>query len=274
MVRLRVLLAYEGTDFSGWGVQPDQPSVQAEVEAAFATLMRVPVRVVVAGRTDAGVHAQGQVFHADVPDVRGADPGLLRRLNGLLPSSIRVRRVEEAPAGFDARFSALWRQYRYRVVDAVPDPLRRRDTLFHPRPLDVDRLQRASVALIGLHDFAAFCKPRAGATTIRTLQRLDWERGQDGVIVGTVQADAFCHSMVRSLVGSLLPVGDGRDPVEGPASMLDARVRGPRRTVAPARGLTLVQVEYPPDDEVALRATQTRVRRLLPGESPGCEDCG
>jgi tRNA pseudouridine38-40 synthase len=237
-------------------------TVQGELERALATLARrddLP-RVTVAGRTDAGVHASGQVAHIDLPEPLADDPLLLRRLNGLLPPDVRLRRVRRAAAGFDARFSGLSRTYRYRVADGpeAVDPVRRHDTLAWPRPLDLAALQEASRHLLGLHDFAAFCRRREGATTVRTLLRLDWERDADGVLVATVQADAFCHSMVRSLVGALLAVGEGRRDVAWPGSLLTLGGRASDVAVAPPYGLTLVAVEYPPDDQLAARQEVTR----------------
>jgi tRNA pseudouridine38-40 synthase len=261
-VRVRLDLAYDGTSFAGWAFQHDTRTVQGGLEASLATISRrddLP-RVTVAGRTDAGVHARGQVAHVDLPPDLAEDPLLLRRLNGVLPHDVRVRRVGLAPMGFDARFSGLSRTYRYRVADGPEhvDPLRRHDTLAWPRPLDLGLLQEASRRLLGLHDFAAFCRRREGATTVRTLLRLDWEREPDGVLVATVQADAFCHSMVRSLVGALLAVGEGRRPVEWPASLLSVGVRASEVTVAPAHGLTLEAVEYPPDEQLLARQEVTR----------------
>jgi tRNA pseudouridine38-40 synthase len=218
------------------------------------------VRLVVAGRTDAGVHASGQVTHVDLPsqpDLRR----LFRGLNGVLPPDVRVRAVSSAPAGFDARFSAEARCYAYRVTDAIPDPLRRRDTLAWRRPLDAEAMTEASVLLLGEHDFAAFCRRREGASTIRRLLRLDWDRNAEGVLTGTVEADAFCHSMVRALVGALLSVGERRKPVDWPAAVLVAGLRDPAVAVAPAHGLTLRQVRYPPDEALAARAALTRRRR-------------
>ncbi len=264
-VRVRLDLAYDGGGFAGWAAQPGQRTVQGTVEEALARLLRAPAALTVAGRTDSGVHATGQVAHADVPATAWVSTRdtLVRRLAGVLPPDVRVRTVASAPAGFDARFSALWRRYAYRVTDTEwgPDPLRRHDTLGWPRPLDLDRLAEASAALLGEHDFAAYCRRREGATTIRALRRLDWARGGDGVLTATVQADAFCHSMVRGLVGALLAVGEGRRPAGWPAALLAASDRSGAVTVAPAHGLTLVAVGYPPDAELAARAAATRRRR-------------
>ncbi|WP_068105850.1 tRNA pseudouridine(38-40) synthase TruA [Nocardioides dokdonensis] len=289
-MRLRIDLAYDGTDFRGWATQPGLRTVQHEVETALAVALRVGVRedqrageqarvpVVCAGRTDAGVHARGQVLHTDVdPALVAAAAGrspktpletLERRVNGILPADVVVRRVVEAPVGFDARFSATWRRYVYRIADAASsrDPLARNHVVVWPRPLDVEVLQEASLPLVGHHDFASFCRRREGATTIRTLLDLDWRRGPDGLVEATVRADAFCHSMVRALVGCLLDVGQGRRPVDWPTWVLSARARLPQVTVAHPHGLTLEEVAYPADAELAERADQTRARRAaLPG---------
>ncbi len=262
-MRLRIDLAYDGTSFHGWAAQPGLRTVQGELEAALATVLRTPepVPVVCAGRTDAGVHARGQVAHADVETVPGGS--LDRRLNGVLPLDVRVRGVVAAPPGFDARFGALWRRYAYRVADAgTPlDPLTRHHVLARPRPLDLDLMNEASATLVGRHDFAAFCKRRAGATTIRTLLDLAWSRDDGGRAVATVRADAFCHSMVRSLVGCLFAVGEGRRSPGWAAEVLAAERRDPAVAVAPAHGLTLEEVAYPPAAELAARAEQTRARR-------------
>ena len=259
LVRVRLDLAYDGGGFSGWAYQHERRTVQGELEKALATLARrddLP-RVTVAGRTDAGVHATGQVAHADLPPKVAADR-LLQRLNGVLPPDVRVHRVARAPEGFDARFSGLARTYRYRVADRpeLVDPLRRHDTLAWPRELDLAAMRAASQQLLGLHDFAAFCRRREGATTTRTLLQLDWAR--EDVLVATVRADAFCHSMVRSLVGALLAVGEGRRDPSWPAGLLTAGARASDVVVAPPHGLTLVRVEYPPDHELAARQQVTR----------------
>jgi len=263
-VRLRIDLAYDGGDFHGWAAQPGLRTVQGELEAALATVLRVPtVFTVCAGRTDAGVHARGQVVHLDVEDLPESGPALLaRRLNGVLAPDVRVRRVAVAPPGFDARFSPLWRRYAYRVCDGVPDPLARSHVLCWPRRLDVAAMNEASAALLGLHDFASFCKQREGATTVRTLLDLAWVRDGD-LLTGIVRADAFCHHMVRSLVGCLLAVGEGRRPVDWPGEVLAAATRDPGVTVVPPHGLTLEEVGYPPDDRLAARAEQSRLRRAV-----------
>jgi len=224
-------------------------------------------RLTVAGRTDAGVHARGQVAHVDLPDsvwAAGAD-AVVRRLARALPPDLRVRRMAPAPDGFDARFSALWRRYSYRVCDSVAcaDPLRRHDTLWHPRELDLTAMNAAAAALLGEHDFAAFCRRREGATTVRALRRLDWRRDPEGVAVGCVVADAFCHNMVRALVGVLLPVGEGSRPPSWPPAVLTAAVRDPAVRVVPPHGLSLEEVRYPDPGQLAGRAALTRRVRTV-----------
>jgi tRNA pseudouridine38-40 synthase len=254
LVRFVLGISYDGTDFSGWARQPGRRTVCAVLEDTLAMVLREDVRLTVAGRTDAGVHAAGQIAHADLTVAPE-----LSRLARALPADVRVTALRAAPPGFDARFSAIRRHYAYRVCDRqwVADPLRRHDTVTWPRPLDVEVLNEASQALLGLNDFVAFCRRRDGATTIRDLQRLEWRRDGD-VVTALVSADAFCHSMVRSLVGALLAVGEGRKPVEWPRQLLTATERTSTVTVAPAHGLTLTAVDYPPDDQLAARAEQTR----------------
>ena len=275
VVRLRLDIAYDGTEFAGWAVQPGQRTVAGVLDEALTTIFRTPVRLGAAGRTDAGVHATGQVAHADVPvdavatahgrSPRDADPEfgpLVRRLGRFLPADVRVTRITGAPDGFDARFSALRRHYIYRLSTApygVLPHLARYVTAW-PHALDLDAMNTASRDLLGLHDFAAFCRRRDGATTIRELQRLDWLR-QGDLITAHVSADAFCWSMVRSLVGALLAVGEHRRPVSWCGDMLTAATRSSDYAAAPAHGLTLVGVDYPPDDHLAARNLLTRDMR-------------
>jgi tRNA pseudouridine38-40 synthase len=240
------------------------------LEDALATLARVQVSLTVAGRTDAGVHATGQVAHLDLPPGAPAPDELAHRLNRLLPSDLRVPGVRQVPPAFDARFSALRRHYRYRICDAPwgVDPLRRHDTVVHHRRLDDAAMNAASGLLLGEHDFAAFCRHREGATTVRRLERLEWTRHAPYLLTAHVAADAFCHSMVRSLVGSLLAVGEGRRSLDWPAELLRHPTRANEVTVAPPHGLTLVGVDYPDDDRLAVRATQTRALRGVRGAEP------
>ena len=300
-VRIRVDLSYDGSAFSGWAAQPGRRTVEETLAAALGRVLRLPgpPGLTVAGRTDAGVHARGQVVHVDVPESawttladrgpgqgpgQGAAQGAARehgkagpltRLAAVLPPDVRVHAVGPAPDGFDARFSALWRRYSYRVCDdpARADPLRRHETLWTPRRLDLAAMNEAAASLAGEHDFAAFCRRREGATTVRTLRVLDWQRDPQGdeVVVASVVADAFCHNMVRALVGALLAVGEGRRPPGWPAEVLAAAVRDPAVRVVPPHGLCLEEVGYPRPEELAARATETRNRRTATSRSAsGC----
>ncbi len=268
LVRLRLDLAYDGTQFSGWAAQPGRRTVAGVVAAALGEALQLPEppALTVAGRTDAGVHASGQVVHADVPAAAWAATAargayrVLARLARLLPADVRARAAGPAPDGFDARFSALWRRYSYRVCDdpAAADPVRRHETLWFFRRLDVPAMNEAAASCLGEHDFAAFCRRRPGATTVRALRRLDWDRDGDGILVATVVADAFCHSMVRSLVGALIAVGEGRRPPGWPADLLAAQARDPAVRVMAPHALCLEEVGYPPDGALAARAEQAR----------------
>ncbi|MFI2565944.1 tRNA pseudouridine synthase A [Paenarthrobacter sp. NPDC018779] len=279
-LRIRMDLSYDGGPFSGWAVQPGLVTVQGSLEEALALLVRRPVRVTVAGRTDAGVHARGQVVHVDFTSdewsglTRGhdVDPSvsLLRRLRGALSrvlgdltGAIEVHDAGLAPLGFDARFSALWRRYSYRIADGPGrwDPVLRGITLWHKASLDVSLMNAGASLLLGLQDFRSYCKPREGATTIRVLQQFSFSRGADGIIVATVQADAFCHNMVRSLVGSTLRVGEGLEPPTWLHERLLARARDPKSLLAAPHPLVLEEVAYPSDDELLARAELTRARR-------------
>ncbi len=267
LVRVRLDLAYEGTDFSGWARQPQRRTVQATLEQALAQVLRLSdqPRTTVAGRTDAGVHAVGQVAHVDVAgsalESAGGPARLLRRLNGVLPPDVRVHGATAASEGFDARFAALSRRYRYRVCDTVPDPLRRRDTLAVPRRLTDEAMARATAAMLGEHDFAAYCRQREGASSVRELQAFTWKRDPDGVLVADLLADGFCHSMVRALVGACLAVGEGRRSEGWPARVLAGRMRDSGVLVAAAHGLTLVGVDYPGPADLAARVAMTRRHR-------------
>ncbi|MER6586710.1 tRNA pseudouridine(38-40) synthase TruA [Micromonospora chalcea] len=268
-IRLRLDVSYDGTDFSGWAPQPTRRTVAGVLMQTLDLVLGAGTAtgLTVAGRTDAGVHATGQVCHLDLPAAvwREQEGRLLRRLARLLPPDVRVRAMTEVPADFDARFSATFRRYEYRVTDAPwgAEPLRRRDTLAWPKPLDLAALNAAAAGLVGEHDFAAYCRRKENATTLREVTRLDWRRDPDGILVATVQADAFCQNMVRSLVGAMLVAGDGRRPVQWPAGLLTRRERSSEVTVAPAHGLALVAVGYPADPaEYARRADLTRRLRV------------
>jgi len=293
VLRVRLDLAYDGSGFNGWAAQPGLRTVEGVLSEALQTVLREPVRLTVAGRTDSGVHAAAQVAHLDVSeDAWSALPGrsgrspeaaLLTRLTGVLAheardglpraprgaSDIVVTGVRVVPAAFDARFSALDRRYTYRIADAESprDPLRRGHVLWMAERLDVDAMAASAAPLLGEHDFLSYCKPRQGATTIRTLRALEWRRvaaGPDaGLVTLSVVADAFCHSMVRSLVGAGLAVGQGRRPAAWPDELLAARSRDGAAPVAPPHGLTLEEVTYPADDELAAQAERARTTRRL-----------
>ena len=284
-MRARLDIAYDGTHFRGWARQPGLRTVAGTLEDAIDRLVRTDeqARLVVAGRTDAGVHAAGQVAHLDLDDdvwleadsprrgaptaPESADAGahFAHRLRGILgaQSDVTVTRAAPAPEGFDARFSAVWRRYAYRVCDseAAYDPMQRHRTTSVRSPLDVGAMDAAASTLIGLHDFAAYCKPREGATTIRTLLEYRWERDDRGILIAHVKADAFCHSMVRALVGACVAVGQGRLSVRDVERLRDERERTSAFPVLAARGLTLIEVGYPADELLAARAESTRARR-------------
>ena len=260
--RLRMDIAYDGTNFSGWAIQPDRRTVQACIEEAISKIARVNVETIVAGRTDAGVHATGQVIHVDVPEELGIED-LGYKLNRILDEDVRINGIEVAPTAFHARFSALRRYYEYRILDEnkVIQPLARLNTASWYRPLDMDLMNRASALLLGTHNYAAFCKYREGATTIRTLETYQWRRDAEGVLVADVVADAFCYSMVRNLVGAIVCVADGRKDPEWITTLLEDKERVSDSLVFPARGLTLYKVDYPDAAELLERAKKTVARR-------------
>ncbi|NCV80045.1 MAG: tRNA pseudouridine(38-40) synthase TruA [Actinobacteria bacterium] len=260
-LRLRIDLAYDGTNFYGWGKQPDRRSVQEEVEKAIGTITQTKIESIVAGRTDAGVHATGQVIHVDVPESINLDE-IAYKLNRILDEDIRIMKVSIAPEAFHARFSALRRGYTYKILDQnlpVP-PINRVDIASWYRPLEVELMNEASALVLGHHDFAAFCKFREGGTTIRTLEKFEWER-QGDLLVATIVADAFCYSMVRNLVGAVVCVADGRKEAAWVGELLANKERVSDSLVFPARGLTLSFVEYPSDDQLLERAKVTIGKR-------------
>ena len=260
--RLRIDLAYDGTNFSGWAIQPDRRTVQEVVETALSTVAQSPAQTIVAGRTDAGVHATGQVIHVDLPETLELED-LAYKLNRILDEDVRINAIEIAPTAFHARFSALRRYYEYRILDEnrVIQPLARLNTASWYRPLDVELMNRASALLLGTHNYAAFCKYREGATTIRTLETYQWRRDEQGCLVADVVADAFCYSMVRNLVGAIVCVADGRKDPEWISTLLEDKERVSDSLVFPARGLTLYKVDYPDAAELLERAKKTVARR-------------
>lgn len=290
-VRFRFDLAYDGTPFAGWAAQPGRETVQGSLEEALQLALREPVRLVVAGRTDAGVHSRGQVAHADlsreqIRRVFGADgsrrpDSLESRLTGTLsrvlgsgrrergvpeaPGAIVVRRARPAPEGFDARFSAIARRYIYRIDDGAAghDPLSRASTWWLREPMDLEAMRAAVEPLVGLQDFLSFCRPRPGATTVRELQEIRLHRSPAGLVEMSLQADAFCHNMVRAVVGGAVLVGRGERPVSWLRGRLEERARSADTLLAPSAGLVLEQVLYPPDEQLAQRAQLTRARRTV-----------
>lgn len=281
-MRIRLDIAYDGTNFRGWAIQPGLRTVQGTLEGGIERILGGHARLVVAGRTDAGVHSTGQVAHVDLDDRQvarllktrthaqpfGGDPVSIfaPRLAGVLGRypDVVVRRTSTAPDGFDARFSATSRSYEYRLADRASgyDPMERYRTTMVRADLDVEAMDAAARSMIGLHDFAAYCKPRERATTVRTLLEFSWRRDESGVLVARVRADAFCHSMVRALVGGCVGVGDGRLSIDDMVQIRERLDRVADIKVLAARGLTLTGVEYPSDELMGLRAEQTRARRV------------
>ena len=265
--RLRLDIAYDGTHFFGWATQPGHRTLQDLIEEAISRISQTNIDSIVAGRTDAGVHATGQVIHVDVPvamfdrDLTYLD--LRYKLNRILDEDVRIMKVSDAPQGFHARFSALRRYYSYKILDNndVIAPLSRHDVASWYRPLDADRMNEASALLLGHHDFAAFCKFKVGGTTIRTLEKYEWHRSDEGLLVADVVADAFCYSMVRNLVGAVVCVADGRQSPAWIAQLLANKERVSDSLVFPARGLTLYQVDYPNNDQLLERAKITVAKR-------------
>lgn len=273
-VRLRLDIAYDGTDFFGWARQPELRTVCGVLEDALSRVFREPLLLTVAGRTDAGVHAEGQVAHVDVSAVPDDFDRLVHRLARLLPPDVRIMRISLAPADFDARFSAIRRHYEYRLSTALSgaDPFDARSVVSTRRALNVEKMQEASTGMLGLHDFAAYCRRKENATTVRELQRFDWVQTGDR-LTAHVSADAFCWSMVRSLVGAVLAVGEGRRTPQWTIGLLDERQRSSSVQVAPALGLSLVRVDYPADEDLAARNAATKdVRPAVPGSSGCCGD--
>lgn len=269
-VRWRLDLGYDGTNFSGWATQPGRRTVQGELESWIRRILRLdePVQLVCAGRTDAGVHARGQVAHVDLGSVLIIDGAALsRRLNKVLGGDCVIRRITAAPPGFDARFAAIWRRYVYRLSDGgvPPDPLYRSQIAQLNAEVDLDRLNEEAATLVGLRDFGAFCRRRDGASTIRNLLELAARRVPSGPMAGviecTVRADAFCHAMVRSLIGALVAVATGQRDHEWLAAITERGVRDSSITVMPATGLTLEEVGYPADHELAARVLEARALR-------------
>jgi len=276
LVRFRVDLAYDGTDFAGWAKQPGLRTVEGDVVKMFEKVFgksKTDFDMRVAGRTDSGVHAKHQVCHLDIPQKRlsrvGRDPLNALRLNTLISEDLIILDFNQITADFDARFSALGRRYRYTIIDPKfkKDPMLVRYALTHKRVLDVELMNQAAKELIGLKDFAAFCKPRLGASTIRNLTRFEVSRHLDGLITVDIHADAFCHNMIRSLVGSLIAVADGRLNVRDLAYLQKTGSRANKFKTIDARGLSLESIDYPDPAEYAKQANLNRVMRKVTDNS-------
>jgi len=271
--RAQITLAYDGTNFYGWGKQSDRRTIQGELEAALKTLYRQDLETVVAGRTDAGVHASAQVAHVDLPEGDATKFGfefdeLTYRLNRILTEEIRIKSVMRAPADFHARFGALRRHYIYKIQDGlgIVEPVKRLDITPWYRDLDISKMNEAASDLIGEHDFFSFAKFREHSTTIRKLERFDFERNHDGLIISHISADAFCYNMVRSLIGAMVYIGEGRFPISWAKEVLERKERPSDSIVFPARGLTFIGVDYPADSQLAARADKVMGLRSLTDE--------
>ena len=244
MPTVRLDIEYDGSPFAGWAVQPGARTVQGELETALATVLRAPIRLTVAGRTDAGVHALGQVasFEADAPPPQD----LARSLNALTPPEIAVTAVAPAPDGFNARHSALSRTYAYRVLSRrTPSPFYEGRALWWPHRLDRQALDACAAALPGEHDFTAFTPTQTEHVRFaRRIIAASWSEHGD-LLVFRIEADAFMRSMVRALVGTMLEVGGGRRSVDSFVALLQGAPRETGGDTAPPHGLYLEKVTYP-----------------------------
>jgi tRNA pseudouridine38-40 synthase len=255
-MRVRAILSYDGTEYAGYQRQADVPTVQEAVETALADIGQGAITISGSGRTDAGVHAAGQVIAFDTSWRHGLE-ALQRALNAVLPDDVAVREVEEASADFHPRFDAQRRHYRYRIFNGpVRWPMARRFSLHVPYPLDVDWMRDAAEALVGEHDFATFGQPPQGDVTVRRVFRTSWRQGEPGggpfgselmdgpILAFDIEANAYLYRMVRSIVGTLLEVGQGRLSVSGFQDAFAARERGRAGQTAPPQGLCLMKVTY------------------------------
>jgi tRNA pseudouridine38-40 synthase len=240
----RLEVAYDGTGFHGFARQPGVRTVQGEIEAALSRVLKLTVETTGAGRTDAGVHARGQVVSFVVVVELDLAP-LQRSLNGLLHPEAVVTRLAPAAPGFNARFSAVWREYRYQLINAAhPDPLQRTSTWHVPDYLDLAAMNSCAEQLVGQHDFSSFCRTPTGGNMVRRVLEAQWA-ADPPLVVLRVRANAFCHQMVRSMVGLMVEVGRGRRRPEETAAVIAAADRGAAGPMAPAQGLILWEVGYP-----------------------------
>jgi len=272
--RYRIDLAYEGSDFAGWAKQPGLRTVQGDFLSTLELIFgksEDDFGLRVAGRTDAGVHAEAQVIHIDLLPEQlkrlGRSTNTVAKLNSLLPKDIRVKAFALAPNGFDARFSASFRRYRYRIADPVSgwNPLYGKTQLWVNYELNLEKMEQAGAHLIGLKDVAAFSKPKARATAIRELKILKISRNKSfgNIIEIELIADAFAHNMVRSIVGALIKVGAGRAEPKDVAKALKSRSRTHGFKVVGPEGLSLIEVGYPAKKDLAKQAEIARNMRSL-----------
>jgi tRNA pseudouridine38-40 synthase len=248
-VRARALIAYDGSGFHGFAATPGFRTVAGVLRAALERVLGHEVEITVAGRTDRGVHAWGQVISFDARADRFDPVDLRRSLNKLVGPAIAVRELAAAEPGFDARFSAVGRVYRYRICNRpVHDPFLVRTTWHLTTPLDLAALRVAADPLVGTHDFASFCRrpprDRQPASLVRTVERARWSDCGDGVLQFEIEGRSFCHQMVRSLVGTMAEVGMGRRKAAELVGILAARNRAAAGRLAPPQGLTLWAVRY------------------------------
>jgi len=242
-MRVRVVVAYDGTDYSGFQRQANAPTVQAALETALAQVTQETIAILAAGRTDSGVHAAGQVIAFDTVWRHGLSD-LQRALNAVLPADVAVQEVEEATADFHPRYDARSRRYRYTVHNAlVRWPLARRYSLHVVAPLDMGVMQQAAQFLVGEHDFAAFGQPPQGQVTVRRVLATEWG-GEPPWLIFDIEANAFLYRMVRSIVGTLLQVGQGRMSVAKFVAVLASCDRSQAGPTAPPHGLCLMEVKY------------------------------
>lgn len=247
MNKYLIELQYDGTDFVGWQEQPNGRTVQGEIESRLSTLLRQPTKIVGAGRTDTGVHASSMVAHVELPEELCHNlPEVIYRLNAFLPPDITILKLQEVAPDFHARFSAISRRYGY-YITLYGDPFRRK---YHTRvttPLDFEQMNEAAKLLIGQHDFTAFAKRHSDVTHhLCTVTQAEWNKLGRGEWVFRIEANRFLRSMVRALVGTLIEVGSGRLTAKEFGEILH-RAEEYHFNTAPATGLRLEGVSYPPD---------------------------
>ncbi|WP_420434391.1 tRNA pseudouridine(38-40) synthase TruA [Candidatus Poriferisocius sp.] len=248
-MRVRATVAYRGESFHGFAVNLGVRTIGGDLTEALARCLRQPVELTCAGRTDSGVHAWGQVVSFDAPN----DADLLHirtAVNRMLAPAIAIRALEAVPAGFDARFDAIGRTYRYTVLNRdVPDPFLAATAWHCPQPLDIDAMNAAATAILGEHDFSSFCRRQHTAdgtekSRVRVVKRAGWQPADQDLLRFEVEASSFCHQMVRSITGAMVDIGAGRRPAEDMAAILAAKDRSEVPNLAPPHGLCLWSVSY------------------------------